>query len=316
MPSHPPPVPPAPPLFETSEAYAASLEDAAFWAPYVAEVLRRHAFTDEPMAVGRVGSFPTFLAGPYVVKLFGERFEGAICYQSELAVLRLLREHRAIPAPRLLADGTLFDVSPDGWRWPYLVMTRIEGASWWDAALTRIEQETVARQLGVAMRALHGLPVPGDPFWARDWLAEWRATCVERQRRWRLLPPHLIDQIEAYLLLPPRAERRLLHADLHDHHVFVDGGRLVGIVDWGDAVVADPYYELPALHLLTFNADRRLLAAFLDGYGWPAHADFARRAMSMAIVYQFDVLHRVARATDLGAIPTLDALAELVWGRP
>ena len=304
----------APPTFETPEAYAASLDDAAFWAPHVAEVLRRHALPAEPPTIGRVGTFPTFLAGRYVVKLFGERFEGAICYQSELAVLRLLRDHPAIPAPTLLADDTLFGASSGAWPWPYLLMTRIDGACWSDAALDRAQQESVARQLGMALRHLHALPVPTEPFWQRDWIAEWRATCVERQRRWRLLPDHLIDQIEAFLLVPPDADRRLIHADLHDHHVFVEDDRLVGIVDWGDAIVADPYYELAALHLLTFNADRRLLAAFLDGYGWPSDPAFARRAMSMALIYQFDVLHRVARATDLAAIPTLEDLADHIWG--
>jgi aminoglycoside phosphotransferase (APT) family kinase protein len=179
-------------------------------------------------------------------------------------------------------------------------MTRIDGACWSDAAL----------------RDLHAVPVPTGAFWQRDWIGEWRATCVERQRRWRLLPPHLIDQIDEYLLVPPDADRRLLHADLHDHHAFVQHGRLVGIVDWGDAIVADPYYELPALHLGTFDADRHVLAAFLDGYGWPSDADFTRRAMSMALLYQFDVLHPVARTMDLAAVPTLDALADLIWGRP
>ena len=312
MPPDPPPVP----AFETPEAYAACLEDVAFWAPYVAAILRRHGLPSAPLEIGRVGSFPTFLAGRSVVKLFGDRLDGAICYQSELAVLRLLRDHPAIPAPTLLADGALFGEASAGWPWPYLLMTRVPGACWSDAALTRAEQEAVARQLGAAIGDLHAVPVPTDTFWQRDWIAEWRATCVERQRRWQLLPPHLIDQIEAYLLVPPDADRRLLHADLHDHHVFVQPGRLVSIVDWGDAIVADPYYELAALHLLTFNADRRLLAAFLDSYGWPSDPDFVRRALSMALIYQFDVLHRVAQSIDLAAIPTLDALADLVWGRP
>jgi hygromycin-B 7''-O-kinase len=311
----PPRIPGAPPVFETPEAYAACLDDGDFWAPYVAEILRRHDLPSEPPVIGRVGSFPTFLAGPYVVKLFGERFEGAISYQSERAVLRLLRDHPAIPAPTLLAEGSLFDAAPTGWHWPYLVMSRLAGSCWWDAALDRTAQEALARQLGAAIGDLHALPIPHDPFWQRDWIAEWGATCAERQRRWRALPTHLIDQIEAYLLIP-HAERRLLHADLHDHHVFVEGDRLVGIIDWGDAIVADPYYELPALHLHTFNADRDLLAAFLDGYGWPPDADFARRAMSMALIYPFNVLDRVARTTSLAAIRTLDELADLVWGRP
>ena len=71
---------PAPPLprpdFGSSNEYGARLGDAEFWAPYVSAVLRRHRLPDAPLTVGTVGSFPTFLVGSYVVKLFGERFEG------------------------------------------------------------------------------------------------------------------------------------------------------------------------------------------------------------------------------------------------
>lgn len=310
----PPRAPLAPPVFETIAAYAATLDDVGFWRPYVAEVLQRHALSGALPVVGRVGSFPTFLAGRYVVKLFGQWLEGAICYRSELAVLRQFHEHPSIPAPRLVAAGALFRTPPAGWPWPYLVMTRIPGTCWWDAGLEPTERERVARQLGAAIHDLHALPAPADPFWTRDWLAEWRATCVERHRRWQLLPAHLVDQIDGFLL-PPRDEHRLLHADLHDHHIFVENGRLVGIVDWGDAVIADPYFELPALHLHTFNADHRLLAAFLDGYGWPPDPSFARRALSMTLVYPFNVLDRVARTTSLAEVATLDERANRVWDR-
>ena len=36
----------------------------------------------------------------------------------------------------------------------------------------------------------------------------------------------------------------LCHGDLKANHIFVDGERLVGVIDWGDAVVADPFWEL------------------------------------------------------------------------
>ena len=159
------------------------------------------------------------------------------------------------------------------------------------------------------------LPLPTGSLWARDWLAEYRAGCVERLRRWGTLPPHLIAQADAFML-PPRPDRRIVHADLHADHLFVEGRRLVGIIDWGDALVADPYYELPAMHLGTFDADRGLLAAFLEGYGWPSDPDFARRAMTMTLLHAFDVMDGVARRIDLAEVATLDELADLVWGRP
>jgi hygromycin-B 7''-O-kinase len=323
--THTRPLPP--PALNTVEEYAARLEDPAFWAPYVCEILQRHGLPTATPTLGTVGSFPTFLVGQYVVKLYGERFEGAICYQSERTVLRLLREQPAILAPALIADGALFDTAGaaggeapilgdtatgQDWPWPYLVMTRLPGISWHQARLGEAERHAVARQLGAIVRQLHALTVPAGPLVEPDRLSAFRHTCVERLRRYGELPEHLIGQVDAYLL-PPRPERRLVHADLHSHHLLVDGGRLVGIIDWGDAFATDPYYELPALYLNTFNGDKRLLRAFLDGYGWPADPDFARQAMTMTLMFEFNALHDVAAHIDLREIATLDELADRVW---
>ncbi len=39
--------------------------------------------------------------------------------------------------------------------------------------------------------------------------------------------------------VPPRAGRTLIHGDLGAEHVFVDGGRITGVIDWGDAAIGD-----------------------------------------------------------------------------
>jgi aminoglycoside phosphotransferase (APT) family kinase protein len=301
--------PPARPSFASVAEYGARLGDAAYWGPYVAAALARHGLPVGQPEVGAVGTFPTFLVGRYVVKLFGELFSGPVCHEAELSIHRLLLAHPAVPAPRLVAEGRLFD---DGWPWPYLVTTRLDGASWSDARLRAKERQAVARQLGAVVRRVHDLPPPEGALWARDWLAELRADCAARHRRWGTLPGHLVDQIDAYLA-PPSPVRRLVHADLHGDHVFVGGGRLVGVVDWGDAFSADPYYELPALHLHTFGGDARPLAAFLEGYGWEVRPDFARRAMSMTLLHEFDALRGVSGKVDLAAARTLEELAGRLW---
>jgi aminoglycoside phosphotransferase (APT) family kinase protein len=61
-----------------------------------------------------------------------------------------------------------------------------------------------------------------------------------------------------------------------ERHVLTWEGRLVGLLDWGDACAADPLLEFPKLHLGLFAADRGLLAAFLGGAGWPTGQDFPR----------------------------------------
>jgi hygromycin-B 7''-O-kinase len=318
----------SPPTFRTRDEYAARLGDAAFWGPYVHEVLRRHDLPVEQPVAGAGGTFPTFLVGRYVVKLFtpnlakpfGTLFDGTLCHQVELAVFRVLAGQPSIPGPALVAEGRLFGAETGeqpgtDLPWSYLVTTRLGGVPWREARLSIEERARLAHRLGAVVRQVHALPPPTDPLWARDWVAEYRAGCVERHRQWGTLPAHLIGQIDAYLI-GLRSDRRLVHADLHADHIFVQDGRLVGIIDWGDALVADPYYELPAMHLGTFGADKHLLAAFLEGYGWPPDPDFARRAMSMTLLHEFDVMDGVARRVDLQAIATLEELADLVWVLP
>jgi Ser/Thr protein kinase RdoA (MazF antagonist) len=36
---------------------------------------------------------------------------------------------------------------------------------------------------------------------------------------------------------------RLLHGDFHPRHVYADGGRITGVIDWGDASSGDPLYD-------------------------------------------------------------------------
>jgi len=308
----PPPLPV--PTFASQAEYASSLTDVEFWTPYVAEVLAHHGLPVASVEVGTPGSFPTFLVGDYVVKLFGEQFWGPTCHAAELSIGQLLERHPEIPAPRLVAHGQAFDPGTvSGWPWPYLIVSRLPGVSWHEAALDAVGQERVARQLGRVIRRLHGLQPPPGPVWQRDWLAELRASCAERQRQWDILPGRLIDQIAAFLP-EPSPTRCLIHADLHDHHLFVQDGSLVGIVDWGDALFADPYYELPALYFHTFRGDRHLLAAFLDAYGWTVGADFAQRAMAMSLLYEFNVLDGLPTLVNLEAITTLSELANHIWG--
>jgi aminoglycoside phosphotransferase (APT) family kinase protein len=225
-------------------------------------------------------------------------------------VHRALLDHAEIPAPALVAHGRLY--YDDDASWPYLVTRRMSGVAWRDADLTRPERLALARRLGEVLRAVHALPVPSASVFEQDWLVESPALCVERHREWRSLPDRLIDEIEDYLV-EPSGERRLVHADVTSDHVFVVDGRLEGIIDWGDAVATDPHYELVALHLDVFRGDKALLRAFLDAYGWPVEPDFARRAMSCALLHRFDVLATAAELVPLDELATLNDLATALW---
>jgi hygromycin-B 7''-O-kinase len=269
--------------------------------------MRRHGLPVGALTTGAGGTFPTFLVGAYVVKFFPKRFDGGQCFLIERSLHTGALDRAEIGAPRHVAHGHLFQA---GWRWPYLVTTRLDGMSWREAGLSPQAQQAVASQLGAALRRVHELTCPDEPVWRRDVLSELRATCADRHRRRGMLPAHLADQIDDYLAALV-ATRRLIHGDLHADHVFVEARHLVGVVDWGDALCGDPYYELPALFFGTFRANRSLLRAFLDGYGWERTTDFAHRAMTMTLLHEFNPA--AGHLPPLAEIRSLHDLAGQLW---
>lgn len=306
---------PSRPEFTTVAAYGASLSDADFWEPYVRAAMNRHGLEWRSPSAGFAGTFPTMLVGDHMVKLFSERFEGGDRHHVECALLRLLAPNLRVP--RLVADGALYH---DGdWRWPYLVMTRMTGVAWRDACLGGEAAAGVAWELGGMIRQLHKIEPPADLAQRADLLAALRAGALQRHQRWNKLPGRLIEQIPTYVgeFRGPQV-RRLIHADLTEGHIFVrdPGGRsrLAGVIDWADAAVTDPYYELVALHLGAFRGDKALLSAFLDGYGWHVDSDFAWRAMVACLLHQHDVLGSVVATTPFEDVGTLADLACALWG--
>ncbi len=114
----------APPRFASIQEYVSRLGDVGFWWPYVAEILERHdlAATGEPVA-GCNATYPTFLYGDVVVKLFGYSRSWRASHAAERTAQRLVATDPEIAAPRLLGEGRLYD--DVGAPWPYLITTRM-----------------------------------------------------------------------------------------------------------------------------------------------------------------------------------------------
>ncbi len=72
----------------------------------------------------------------------------------------------------------------------------------------------------------------------------------------------------------------LVHGDLHSRHLLVDdGGRLVGLIDWGDACLADPSVDLSIVWSFLPAEGRRV---FADEYG-PIDEETHLRARMLAL---------------------------------
>lgn len=287
--------------------YGAHLADPTYWAPYVRRALSRHRLPVGELEPPFAGSFPTFLVGGLVVKLFGPAFDGTASHATELAMHELLASHPEIPAPALVASGQLFAEDP---KWPYLVTERLPGAAIRDADITEADAASVASRLGEVAARVHQLRAPAAVA-SRALLPGLRATAVERLRRFGL-PGHLVEQVPDYLADAPPPST-LIHADITADHVFVDEGRLLGVIDWGDSIVADAYYELVAVYLDALGGRPGLLRSFLDGYGWTAADGFCRRALQGVLEFQFDAIGRIRELVDLSGVATLDDLAERLF---
>jgi hypothetical protein len=296
-------------------AYAASLADPAVWGPLALDVCRRHRLDpgDGAVRMGAPGTFPVaVVGGRWAVKVGGPWWSGTECLGRERDAYEALAARPALPVPRLVAAGDL------GGGWRYLVLTAVAGRSLREVPPT----PAVARWLGATMAEVHAVPVPAGlevlrPGWDGylAWLADARAAAVGRHRGYGTLAPHLLEELAAWLPAPDDLVDRsrpaaLLHGDLRADHVLVDdGGRPVAVLDWSDATVGDPRYELgPLLDVL--GGDPALLAAYLDAAGDPPPDP--RSALATALLHGFDQLGDAG--VDTSGAADLDDLAGRLFG--
>ena len=92
--------------------------------------------------------------------------------------------------------------------------------------------------------ALHSFDASELPIERRDWVAAYREQCAEFERV--VLPlvdkdrrrdaSRLFAEADTLVGFAPA----LVHADLGPDHLLVLGGRLAGVIDWGDVRIGDP----------------------------------------------------------------------------
>jgi macrolide phosphotransferase len=131
-------------------------------------------------------------------------------------------------------------------------------------------QDDYFHDVGRCLAALHAIPVEeaqetGMPFRPPDQVRAVTARKVRRARDELDLPDALWEHWQAWLrddrTWPPHSV--LAHADVIPDHTLVDGGRLVGLLDWSDAVVGDPAADFRRLRKL-FGP--QALEALLNSY--------------------------------------------------
>ena len=186
---------------------------------------------------------------------FPRRAVAAPLVEREVGVLPRLGPLLPVPVPVPAFVGT-----PSGsYPWSFFGCELLPGREVAEARPSEGELVRLGAELGRFLRALHDASaraaadpegaLPVDPNGrgdmslraprARQQLAE-----LERLGVWRS-PAAVARLLRAAEELPvPPGPDVLLHGDLHVRHVLVAGGRLSGVIDWGDVCVGDPSIDL------------------------------------------------------------------------
>jgi aminoglycoside phosphotransferase (APT) family kinase protein len=126
---------------------------------------------------------------------------------------------------------------------------------------------------GAAIRTLHDAPLPQWPGTSVDQLASRLGEECDWLVANNVLPPNVVTRnrelAEAALRLWTPV---FIHGDLHVEHVFVDGGRVTGIIDWSESRQGDALYDLATLTL----AHEEHLDDVIAGYGVDIDRDLVR----------------------------------------
>jgi aminoglycoside phosphotransferase (APT) family kinase protein len=183
----------------------------------------------------RLREAPAGFTGPLVLRLLRRHHDPALVLR-EHAIQNAVAE-QGYPAPRVVHASV--DPAPIGAA--FLLMTRLPGAPLIAARPIGMDGPLVDAQL-----RLHELdPVPlvralGDAITFEGYLARF-------QRRLEQAELQGLQGVARWLRerRPPAADPPVIcHGDLHPQNVLVEGGRVSGVVDWTNTVIADPAFDV------------------------------------------------------------------------
>jgi aminoglycoside phosphotransferase (APT) family kinase protein len=167
-----------------------------------------------------------------------------------------------VPTPQIL------------WRTPpVLALAALPGR-----ALGRLGEPSAASSAawaaaGAAIRTLHEAPLPPWPGTKVDQLASRLAQECDWLVANHVLPSQVVARNRQLAEAAIRTwEPVFIHGDLHSEHVFVDGDRVTGIIDWSEASQGDALYDLATLTL----SHEEHLDDVIAGYGVDVDRDLIR----------------------------------------
>jgi len=138
------------------------------------------------------------------------------------------------------------------------------------ASLAATAQDEVLAQIAATLGALHAFPI-ADASSAGVRPELLKGAYHEAQRALPQAVESVLDRTDAARLTDAlrsyEGDRTvaLLHADIKPAHLLVDGGRVSGLIDWGDVCLGDPDFDLAVIAMFFGQGFlERLLAHLAD----------------------------------------------------
>lgn len=216
--------------------------------------------------------------------------------QTEVEVLRLLREKTNVPVPQVYSYETASPVY-DG---SFFVMDFIEGDPYNKVKenLTEVERESIEHQLGVFTSTINNLRGQRFGYYALEEMQgdNWSNVFMS------MIDSLMLDASHKQVQLPASAEEiteickrykssldevklpSLVHWDLWEGNIFVKDGQIVGIIDTERALWGDPlmeYYFRSFMHS----------PAHMKGYGWEEFTESESQRILIYDLYLALIMH-------------------------
>jgi aminoglycoside phosphotransferase (APT) family kinase protein len=236
-----------------------------------AEALLEHLRAALPAPGLTYAEPPTPISGGYDTKIFGFRLSGAPAPFSIPLILRVLGTQypaaRALseratqnavarlgyPAPRVL----LASADPAILGGAFLIMERLAGRPLLDAQRIGIASVLAETQLRLhaldAEVLLRALDREGSPV-SRE-TATFEGHLARLERRIAHAGLHGLEKAMTWLLehRPPDGPARVIcHGDFHPQNILMADGRVTGVLDWPNVVVADREFDVAATCAIRF----------------------------------------------------------------
>jgi hygromycin-B 7''-O-kinase len=288
------------PSVDTIEAFTAWRADASRCLPAALDIARSHGLPHgDPHLFATGTNLVVALDDKLVLKIFPPQLRHQ--FASERSSLSRLRGRVSVPIPEIVLEG-------ERDRWPYLVITRLNGMIGAQAWPTLAEQqkERLLRRIGETIAEVQRVP-PGElseiePRWD-EFIPRQIAGCRARHQRLGLARKYL-DGLEEFLrdaarLIPMDAPPVILTGEYIPENFLLscEGGhwQLAGLIDFGDVFTGWREYDLLGPSTFMTAGMPRRVRSLLQGFGY-TQADLTpaltRRLMALSLLHRASDLNR------------------------